>query len=128
VLASHANARALTPTDRHLSDAMLDALAERDAVVGLVLGNPFLDPAADRRAASFDASRARRPTSPVESAGHGWASAATSMAASAARRRRSSSSAWRLRRLADAVPPEHRDGFLGGQLVERSCSVRSRPK
>ncbi len=44
VLASHANARALTPTDRHLSDPMLDALAERDGVVGLVLGNPFVDP------------------------------------------------------------------------------------
>lgn len=44
VFASHANARALTPTDRHLSDPMLDALGERDGVVGLVLGNAFLDP------------------------------------------------------------------------------------
>ncbi len=45
VFASHANARAITPTDRHLSDPMLDALGDRDGVVGLVLGNPFLDPA-----------------------------------------------------------------------------------
>jgi len=47
-LASHSNARALTPTDRHLTDAALHALAERDAVVGLVLGNAFLDQGAGR--------------------------------------------------------------------------------
>ncbi len=49
LLASHSNARALTPSDRHLSDEALRALGERDAVVGLVLGNPFLDPTAGRR-------------------------------------------------------------------------------
>jgi len=49
LLASHSNARALTPSDRHLSDEALRALGERDAVVGLVLGNPFLDPAVGRR-------------------------------------------------------------------------------
>ena len=42
VLASHSNARALTPTDRHLSDAMLRAVGARGGVVGLVLGNAFL--------------------------------------------------------------------------------------
>ncbi len=42
VFASHANARALTPTDRHLSDAMIRAIGGRDGVVGLVLGNPFI--------------------------------------------------------------------------------------
>lgn len=42
VIASHSNARALVPTDRHLSDDMLLALGERDAVVGLVIANPFL--------------------------------------------------------------------------------------
>ena len=42
VIASHSNARSLVPTDRHLSDDMLLALAERDAVVGLVIANPFL--------------------------------------------------------------------------------------
>ena len=49
VLASHSNARALTPTDRHLSDDALRALGERGAVVGLVLGNAFLDASAGRR-------------------------------------------------------------------------------
>ncbi|MDP9312741.1 MAG: membrane dipeptidase [Chloroflexota bacterium] len=42
VIASHANCRKFIPTDRHLSDDMIKALVERDGVVGVVLGNPFL--------------------------------------------------------------------------------------
>ena len=42
VFASHSNARALTPTDRHLTDDMLRAIGERDGVVGLVLGSEFV--------------------------------------------------------------------------------------
>lgn len=44
VCASHANARALAPTDRHLSDEVIRAVAERGAVIGLVLYNGFLEP------------------------------------------------------------------------------------
>ncbi len=45
VLVSHANPRALAhDTNRHLADAQLGALKPRDAVVGLVLYNRFLDP------------------------------------------------------------------------------------
>ena len=44
VCASHANAQALTPTDRHLSDDVIRAVAERDGVIGLVLYNRFLEP------------------------------------------------------------------------------------
>jgi membrane dipeptidase len=44
VIASHANCRVFTPTDRHLSDEMLRALVARDAVIGTVLANRFLDP------------------------------------------------------------------------------------
>jgi membrane dipeptidase len=44
VCASHANARALTPTDRQLSDDVIRALAERNGVIGLVLHNGFLEP------------------------------------------------------------------------------------
>jgi membrane dipeptidase len=44
VCASHANARALTPTNRHLSDEVIRALAERDGVIGLVLYNAFIEP------------------------------------------------------------------------------------
>lgn len=45
VLASHANCRAIVPhsrPDRHLSDAMITALIERDGVIGAVLYNKFL--------------------------------------------------------------------------------------
>ena len=44
VCASHANAQALTPTDRHLSDEVIRAVAERNGVIGLVLYNGFLEP------------------------------------------------------------------------------------
>lgn len=44
VCASHANAQALTPTNRHLSDAVIRAVAEREGVIGLVLYNGFLEP------------------------------------------------------------------------------------
>ncbi len=43
VCASHANARALTPTDRHLSDEVIRAVAERRGVIGIVLYNGFLE-------------------------------------------------------------------------------------
>jgi membrane dipeptidase len=44
VCASHANVQALTPTDRHLSDDIIRAIAERNGVIGLVLYNGFLEP------------------------------------------------------------------------------------
>jgi membrane dipeptidase len=43
VCASHATARALLPTDRHLSDEVLRAVAARGGVIGLPLYNAFLD-------------------------------------------------------------------------------------
>jgi membrane dipeptidase len=42
VIASHANCREYVPTDRHLNDDMVRALAERDGVIGAVLHNAFL--------------------------------------------------------------------------------------
>ncbi|HEX6507003.1 MAG TPA: membrane dipeptidase [Chloroflexota bacterium] len=44
VCASHANAQALTPTDRHLSDSVIRIIGERNGVIGLVLYNGFLEP------------------------------------------------------------------------------------
>ena len=44
VCASHANVQALTPTNRHLSDAVIRALAQRNGIIGLVLYNGFLEP------------------------------------------------------------------------------------
>ena len=46
VVATHANVRAIVPTrrpERHLSDAMLRALGERDGVIGVIPANAFLD-------------------------------------------------------------------------------------
>lgn len=42
VIASHSNCRAFVPTDRHLTDDMIRALAARDGVIGTVLANNFL--------------------------------------------------------------------------------------
>ncbi|GAK60144.1 peptidase M19 renal dipeptidase [Candidatus Vecturithrix granuli] len=44
VCASHANAQALTPTDRHLSDDVIRAIAGRGGVMGLTLYSGFLAP------------------------------------------------------------------------------------
>ena len=44
VCVSHATAQALTPTDRHLSDSVIRAIAAQDGVIGLVLYNGFLEP------------------------------------------------------------------------------------
>jgi membrane dipeptidase len=44
VLASHANCRALVPTDRQLSDDMIRAVAERDGVIGVIPYTKFLVP------------------------------------------------------------------------------------
>lgn len=57
VAATHANARALTPTPRHLSDEMLLALRVRDGVVGLVPFNAFLEAGWKRGMARLPLSR-----------------------------------------------------------------------
>jgi len=44
VCATHANAQALTPTNRHLSDGIIREIAARNGVIGIVLYNGFLDP------------------------------------------------------------------------------------
>lgn len=42
VIASHSNPRKFCNTDRHLADVMIERLAERDGVMGIVLYNRFL--------------------------------------------------------------------------------------
>jgi membrane dipeptidase len=44
VCASHANTRDTTPTDRHLSDDVIQVMASLGGVIGLVLYNRFLNP------------------------------------------------------------------------------------
>lgn len=48
LMASHSNARAITPTDRHLTDEMIRAIGHRKGVIGLVLGNEFVKPGVTR--------------------------------------------------------------------------------
>lgn len=47
VIASHSNARALTPGDRHLTDEMIRAIGRRDGIIGVVLGDEMLRADAD---------------------------------------------------------------------------------
>jgi membrane dipeptidase len=42
VIASHSNCRSLVPGDRHLTDEMIAAIAERGGVIGTVMANRFL--------------------------------------------------------------------------------------
>lgn len=42
IIASHSNPRRFRDSDRHLSDAMIRRLAERDGVIGVVMFNAFL--------------------------------------------------------------------------------------
>jgi len=44
VCATHANAQALIPTNRHLSDGIIREIAARNGAIGIVLYNGFLDP------------------------------------------------------------------------------------
>ena len=44
VCASHANVQALTPSNRHLSDNVIRAIADHNGVIGLTLYNGFLEP------------------------------------------------------------------------------------
>lgn len=44
MIASHSNSRALVEGNRHLSDAMAQAIAERGGVIGLVLHSRFIRP------------------------------------------------------------------------------------
>lgn len=58
VIASHSNTRKLVPTDRQLSDEMIKALVKRDAVIGAVFFNQFLQyqwrqNGADKKAVTF---------------------------------------------------------------------------
>jgi membrane dipeptidase len=60
VIASHSNARAIIPTDRHLSDPMIQAIARKNGVIGVNLFDRFLIPPAEygsRKAVLADAVR-----------------------------------------------------------------------
>jgi len=115
-LASHSNARAITPSDRHLSDDALRALGERDAVVGLVLGNPFLDHAAGRRG-PVDLRSVKRHFGHVRKlVGSGRVGIGSDLDGGfgAEETPIELTRGGDFARLGEAVPHEHRASFLGG--------------
>ena len=54
IVASHSNARALVPGNRHLSDDMARAIAAQDGVIGLVFLSSFIREGAERGATQGD--------------------------------------------------------------------------
>lgn len=71
VHASHCNCRALVPGQRHLSDEMIRALAERGGVIGLVFGEMMLNPAWDwERRETHVAAATRSMSAVAEHADH----------------------------------------------------------
>ena len=65
VHASHCNCRALVPGQRHLSDEMIQAIAERGGVIGAVFAEFMLNPAIDFDDLATYPQTARRPMSAV---------------------------------------------------------------
>ena len=64
--ASHCNCRSLVPGQRHLSDEMIKALADRGGVIGVVFAEPMLNPDWNfDDPASFSASTAQRAMTAV---------------------------------------------------------------
>jgi membrane dipeptidase len=54
VVASHSNARAITPGNRHLSDDMIEAVGAKEGIIGIVLGNAFVKPEQATEAVTLD--------------------------------------------------------------------------
>ena len=119
--ASHTNARALTATDRHLTDEAIKAIADRDGVIGLVLSSGFLEPRW-RNCRSMEVSVARHFRAHAEHIASvaGWrhvASARISMEDSASKRVRLNRHSRRLRVVGTAVPESSRETVMGGNWL-----------
>lgn len=128
VVATHSNARAFVPTDRHLSDAMIRALGAKDGVMGLVIANVFLNAEATGASPKTDTTLAHVARHAEHVAGLiGWDKLAVGsdfdggfgaddVPAEIAR-------AADFARLGDAVPEAARENFLGGtwlRFLERA--------
>jgi membrane dipeptidase len=122
VCASHANAQALTPTDRHLSDHNLRAIADRDGVVGLVLYNRFLEPRwkADRTVEVTLREHLRRHAEHVARVA-GWEHVGIGSDLDGGFGQEASpaeiDTVVDLRKIGDIVPPDAREGVLGGNWL-----------
>ncbi len=123
VCASHANAQALTPTTRHLSDPVIQAIGRRNGVIGVVLYNRFLEPAwsADRPTpVSVDVHVRRHLTHIAEIAG--WASVGIGSDLDGGFGREEApeeiDTIADLHTVGSAVPDEFRDAVLGGNWLD----------
>jgi membrane dipeptidase len=122
VCASHANARALTPTDRQLADDTIRSVGERGGVIGIVLYNRYLDPdwSVDRPFPVTAAGHVRRHAEHIAEI-TGWDSVGIGSDLDGGFGRRQApeeiETVADLYRLAAAVPEGARDGFLGGNWL-----------
>jgi membrane dipeptidase len=123
VCASHANARALTPTPRHLSDPVIRAIAERDGVVGVVLYSGFLERASrtDRSLTVSVEVHVRRHVDHVAAVG-GWACVGIGSDLDGGFGRDESpdeiDTVADLHTVGSVVPAEHREAVLGGNWLD----------
>jgi membrane dipeptidase len=122
VCASHANARALTPTDRHLSDETIREIGERGGVIGLVVYNRYLDPAwsSQHRFPVTAREHVRRHAEHIASIA-GWDGVGIGSDLDGGFGRGQTleeiETIADLHRLAAAAPEGARDGFLGGNWL-----------
>jgi membrane dipeptidase len=122
VCASHANARALTPTNRHLNDEVIRAIAARDGVIGLVLYNAFLDRAwlRDRSIPVSLTDQVRRHAAHIAHLA-GWNHVGIGSDLDGGFGREQSpqeiDTIADLSRVGDAVPPDARERVLGGNWL-----------
>ena len=123
VCASHANARALTPATRHLSDPVIQAIGQRNGVIGVVLYNGFLEPAwsADRPIPITVDVHVRRHLTHIAGIA-GWASVGIGSDLDGGFGREEApeevDTIADLRAVGAAVPDEFRDAVLGGNWLD----------
>ncbi len=128
VCATHANARALVPTDRQLSDDVLRRIAEHDGVVGLVLYNRFLDPTWDRsNGASLTLGGAFRRHAHHIASLVGWAHVGIGSDLDGGLGREESpaeiDTIADLGKIGEVVPAEHAAAVLGGNWIRFLAAV-----
>jgi len=120
VCASHANARAFSPTDRHLSDDVIRAISERGGMIGIVLSSNFLDPGAKGRPEPVTLAQVRRHAEHMAGIG-GWGIVGIGSDLDGGFGLEESpvelESIADLRKIGDVMPPEARDGVLGGNWL-----------
>ncbi|MFN3266573.1 MAG: dipeptidase [Deinococcales bacterium] len=124
LIASHSNAFALRPTtNRHLTDAMLGAIAARDGRVGVVLLNSFLEPRWTRQDRRVPVTFAKQVRAHLEHMAGiiGWERVGIGSDSDggfgAAEAPAEYDTIADLQKIADIVPQEHAAGVLGGNWL-----------